>query len=60
MEEKKKLAFLSFMEQENVFDRVKRETVWQLLEIYQVGGKVLADMKGFYAQNNASVGWLGM
>ena len=36
----KKAVCVGFIDLENVYDRVNRETVWQVLRMYNVGGKL--------------------
>ena len=33
--------YLAFVDLEKVYDRVNRETLWQVLRMYDVGGKLL-------------------
>ena len=44
---KNKLDFLVFMKLENAYERLDRKTMWQVLEIYGVEGKVYAGKKSF-------------
>ena len=38
-----------------LYDRVNRETLWQVLRIYDVGGKLLNGIKSMYDNSLASV-----
>ena len=42
---------MSFMDLEKVFYRVSREALRQVLRIYNVGGKLLCDIKSVYFDN---------
>ena len=41
----KNVAFLDLMERENTFNRVNREVMWQVLEIFGAVVRVLARIK---------------
>ena len=43
--EKIRTVYLGFMDLERVYDRVNMETLWQVLRMYDVGGKLLNDIK---------------
>ena len=36
------------MDQENSCDRINREVLWQVLKMYNLGGKLLNDNKSMY------------
>ena len=55
MKEKKNAANLAFMDSEKVYDRVDREAVRQILQIYGISGNVLAGIKSFYEQSSLYV-----
>ena len=40
---------------EKVYDRVNREALWQVLGIYDVGGKLLSGIKSMYVDSSACV-----
>ena len=37
-----------FMDLKKVYDRVNREALWQVLRMYDVGGKLLNGIKSIY------------
>ena len=43
---------MNFMDLEKAYDRVNRETRWQALKIYGVGGKLLNGIKSIYYVNS--------
>src|SRR5678816_1905414 len=45
MREKKSKLYLGFMDLEQVYDRINREALWQVLVIYGVGGRLLNGIK---------------
>ena len=49
------MIFLASTELESAYEIVEKVANWQVLEIYEVRGKVLADIKRFYEQNIACV-----
>ena len=46
---------MGFMELEKAYNRVNRETLWQVLRIYDVGGKLLNDINSIFVNNIACV-----
>ena len=40
---------------EKVYDRVNREALWQVLRMYDVGGKLLSRIKNMYYDSLACV-----
>ena len=46
---------VGFMDLEKAYDRVKREALWQVLTIYDVGGKLLNGIKSAYVNSLACV-----
>ena len=42
---RKTVVYVGFMDLEKVHDRVNREALWQVLRMYDVGGKLLNDIK---------------
>ena len=40
-QEKKRRVYVDFMDLENAYDRVNRETLWQVLRMYYVDAKLL-------------------
>ena len=42
---------MGFMHLEEVYDRVNREALWQVLRMYDVGGKLLNGIKSMYLNN---------
>ena len=43
------------MDLEKAYDRVNREALWQVLRMYDVGGKLLSSIKGMYVNGLACV-----
>ena len=54
-QEKKCRVYVGFMDLEKAYERVNREAIWQLLRIYDVGGKLLNGIKGMYISSLACV-----
>ena len=46
---------MGFIDLEKAYNRVKRETLWQILRIYNVGGKQLNVIKRMYVNSVAYV-----
>ena len=49
--EKKRRVYVGFIDLEKVYDRVNREALWQLLRMYDVGGKLLIEIKSMYVHS---------
>ncbi len=47
--------YAAFMDLEKAYDRVDRNALWDVLEIYGVGGQLMEGMKAFYREVNACV-----
>ena len=52
---RKNVEYVGFMDLEEVNDRVNREALWQVLRMYNVGGKLLNGFKSMYINNIACV-----
>ena len=52
--EKKRRMYEGFMDLE-VYDSIIRETLWQVLKMYDVGGKLLNGIKSIYVNSLACV-----
>ena len=39
MKEKKRKVYVAFMDLEKAYDRVDRDAMWQVMEIYGIGGR---------------------
>ena len=39
---------MGFMDVEKAYDRINREVLWQVLRMYDVGGKLLNTIKSMY------------
>ena len=52
---KEKRVFWAFMDLEKAYDKVDREAMWKVLQIYGVGGKLLTAVKSFYKEGRACV-----
>src|SRR5678815_6089223 len=55
MKEKKNKLYLGFMYLQQAYDRVNREALWQVLVIYDVGGRLLNGIKSMYEDSEACV-----
>ena len=42
---------MGFIDLEKAHDRVNREDLWQVLKMYDVGGKLLGGIKSMYVDN---------
>ena len=51
MREKIYRVYVGFMDLEKAYDRVKREELWQVLRMYDEGGKPLNGIKGMYVNS---------
>ena len=49
--ERKRRVYVGFMDLEKAYDRVNRETLWQVLKMYDVGGKLLNGIKSMYVNS---------
>ena len=47
--------YVGFMGPEKAYDRVNREALWQVLRMYDVGGKLLNGTKSMYVNSLACV-----
>ena len=47
--------YVVFMDLEKVYDRVNMEALWQVLRMYNVGGKMLSGIKSMYVDSLACV-----
>ena len=49
---KKKCIFhLDLIDLEKAYEKVNREALWQVLRLYDVGGKLLNDIKNVYVNS---------
>ena len=46
---------MGFIDLENVYDRINREALWQVLRMYDVVSKVLGRIKSMYVDSLACV-----
>ncbi|XP_069947548.1 RNA-directed DNA polymerase from mobile element jockey isoform X1 [Cherax quadricarinatus] len=53
--DKAKEVFVAFMDLEKVYDRVDRGAMWQMLQMYGIGGRLLKAVKSFYEDSEAQV-----
>ena len=53
--EKKNEVYVGFMDLEKPYDSVNREALWQVLRMYDVGGKLLNGIKSMYVNRIACV-----
>ena len=49
------IVYAGFMDLEKIYDRVNREAIWQVLRMYDVGGKLLNGIKSMYVNSLACV-----
>ena len=56
MRKHEKTEFVCFMDLEKAYGRVNRETLWEVLRMYDMGGKLLNGMKSIHVNNLAYVG----
>ena len=42
---RKNIVYVSFIDLEKVYNRINRESLWQMLRMYDVGGKLLSGIK---------------
>ena len=47
--------YVGFMDLENAYDRINREALWQVLRMYDVGGKLLNGIKSVCVNSLACV-----
>ena len=47
---------MGFMDLEKTYDRVNRETLWQVLRMYDVSGNLLNGIKSVYVKSLACKG----
>ena len=55
VQEKKCRLYVGFIDLENAYDRVYREALWQVLRMYDIGGKLLSGIKNMYVDSLACV-----
>ena len=53
--EKGKKVYAGFMDLEKAYDRVDREALWQVLQMYDVNGRLLDGVKSFYEGSSACI-----
>ena len=51
----KKAVYVGFIDMEKSYNRVNKEALWQVLRIYDVGGKYLSGIKSMYVDSLACV-----
>ena len=52
---KGKDLFWAFMDLEKAYGRMDRDALWQVLRLYEVGGKLLKAVQSFYADSKACI-----
>ena len=45
--------YMGFIDLDKVYDRVNREVLWQVLRMYDLGGKLLSEIKSMYVDSLA-------
>ena len=53
--EKKRTVYVNFIDLEKACDTLNREALWQVLRMYDVGGKLLSVIKNMYGDGSACV-----
>ena len=53
--ERKNAVYIVFIDLENLYDSANREALWQVLGMYDVGGKLLIGIKSMYIDSSACV-----
>lgn len=53
--DKGKESFIAFMDLEEAYDRVNRAAVWQMLQMYEIGGRLLTAVSFFYMDSEFQV-----
>ena len=48
-------VFWAFMDLEKAYDTIDRHGMWQMLRVYELGGKLLKAVQSFYVDGRASV-----
>ena len=48
-------VFWTFMDLEKAYDTIDRHGMWQMLRVYEVGGKLLKAVQSFYVDSRACV-----
>ena len=51
--ERKRRVYMGFLDLEKAYDRVNRDVLWQVLRMYEVGGKLLSGIKSMYVDSLA-------
>ena len=53
---RKNAVYVGYMDLEKTYNRVyNKEALWQVLRMYEVGGKLLSRVKGMYVDSSACV-----
>ncbi len=52
---KDRKLYAAFMDFEKAYDKVGKETLWNVVKIYGVGGQLMEGIKAFYKEANACV-----
>ena len=53
--ERKCRVYVGFIDLEKAYDRVNSEALWQVLRMYNVGGKLLSGIKSMYVDSSVCV-----
>ena len=54
-QERKRKVYMGFIDLEKLYNRVNRVALWQVLRMYDVGGKLLNAIKSIYVYSSACV-----
>ena len=52
--------YVDFVDLEKAYDKVNRETLWQVLRMYYAGDKLLSGIKSMYVDSLACVRMSGL
>ena len=52
---REKTVYVGFIDMEKAYDKVNREALWQVLRIYDAGGKPLSGIKTMYVDSSTCI-----
>ena len=53
--ERKNKVYVGFIDLEKTYERINRKTLWKVLRVYGVGGKLFSGINSMYAENADSL-----